>query len=466
MTGAKSITPETYIRNLPFSAHRYMCLHLDTNDTWKTLVKFVPKKLDCTDSDFQERYTLMQVKMFEDKSRRSGSATQCILTDWGTQNAKVKHLLKVFVQSKLYAMADYLSVDLMHMERVPREDSPPGIDREPIGRAAISRPMEGNSCNTDSVISINKEILYRPKMDKCDVEAVQMKPSNPKGASSVLDPHQEKAEVMVSYRSGEPSAELLAYNDTSMLSTDDEKQEPKDKSISKIETLKLREDLGTVSPLNETNHAKAEVPCNKLGGFGSSSQIWPYSALRHYTNSFNAEDVSNGGNVIGSGGFGRVFLGILPNGLKVAIKQLNLKRDDDALMEKQFETELKSLSTYRHENIVLLLGYSVDGPQKCLIYEYMPNGSLEDRLCCYKGTPPLSWKLRLYIVHAPKSCKMYKRCLVCLIHGIMTTNIGIISCCMFCFYNIVTLYWFERFQTFFRLSGQINEYLTLHSTHL
>jgi interleukin-1 receptor-associated kinase 4 len=70
---------------------------------------------------------------------------------------------------------------------------------------------------------------------------------------------------------------------------------------------------------------------------------------------------------------------------------------EEAMMIKQFQTELETLSKYRHENIVPFLGFSVDGREKCLVYQYMPNGSLEDRLCCLNKTEPLSWELRVKI---------------------------------------------------------------------
>jgi serine/threonine protein kinase len=63
-----------------------------------------------------------------------------------------------------------------------------------------------------------------------------------------------------------------------------------------------------------------------------------------------------------------VYLGQFHNGFKVAVKCLvqsdQMKRED---LIKQFETEVKTLSTYRHENVVHLLGYSIDGPSPCLV---------------------------------------------------------------------------------------------------
>ena len=52
------------------------------------------------------------------------------------------------------------------------------------------------------------------------------------------------------------------------------------------------------------------------------------------------------------------------------------------LANKQFGLEIKVLGEISHQNILPIIGYSNDGPYKCLIYTFMPNGSLEDALQC------------------------------------------------------------------------------------
>ncbi|PKA53580.1 U-box domain-containing protein 34 [Apostasia shenzhenica] len=94
---------------------------------------------------------------------------------------------------------------------------------------------------------------------------------------------------------------------------------------------------------------------------------------------------------IGEGGYGPVFKSTLDHTL-VAIKIL---RSDVAQGMKQFHKEVEVLSCIRHPNMVLLLGACPEFG--CLVYEYMSNGSLEDRLFCSGGSPPLSWQLRFKI---------------------------------------------------------------------
>lgn len=129
--------------------------------------------------------------------------------------------------------------------------------------------------------------------------------------------------------------------------------------------------------------------CKVLG-----KQTLTYELLMFITDDFNPKQLSEGGRVIGRGGFGDVFLGTFENGFRVAVKRL--KNVDE--VDKQFETELNSLVKYRHRNIVRLYGFSVDGPNKCLMYEYLCNGSLEDRLMRRDKTPPLAIDIRLSIL--------------------------------------------------------------------
>ncbi|KAG2666001.1 hypothetical protein I3760_15G034800 [Carya illinoinensis] len=94
---------------------------------------------------------------------------------------------------------------------------------------------------------------------------------------------------------------------------------------------------------------------------------------------------------IGEGGYGPVYKGILDH-TPVAIKVL---RPDAAQGRKQFQQEVEVLCSIRHPNMVLLLGACPE--YGCLVYEYMNNGSLEDRLFRRGNSHPLSWRRRFTI---------------------------------------------------------------------
>ena len=94
---------------------------------------------------------------------------------------------------------------------------------------------------------------------------------------------------------------------------------------------------------------------------------------------------------IGEGGYGPVYSASLDH-TPVAIKVL---RPDAQQGRKQFHQEVEVLSCIRHPNMVLLLGACPE--YGCLVYEYMENGSLEDRLFRRGGTPSLPWSQRFRI---------------------------------------------------------------------
>ncbi|KAF8728108.1 hypothetical protein HU200_018687 [Digitaria exilis] len=94
---------------------------------------------------------------------------------------------------------------------------------------------------------------------------------------------------------------------------------------------------------------------------------------------------------IGSGANGTVYKGKIHQ-KTVAIKVL---KSDDSRITKHFKQELEILGKTRHRHLLLLLGACLD--RACLVYEYMENGSLEDRLQCKGGTSPLPWYHRFRI---------------------------------------------------------------------
>ena len=101
-----------------------------------------------------------------------------------------------------------------------------------------------------------------------------------------------------------------------------------------------------------------------------------------------ATDNWNKNNVLGRGGFGEVYWGSWKN-TEVAVKKINPNRETVLgtvpLHISQTLEELRLLQAYRHDNILQLYGCSADaGEPACLVYQFMSNGSVEDRLQCRK----------------------------------------------------------------------------------
>ncbi|KAK0577223.1 hypothetical protein LWI29_029751 [Acer saccharum] len=100
-------------------------------------------------------------------------------------------------------------------------------------------------------------------------------------------------------------------------------------------------------------------------------------------------------NLLGEGGFGKVYKGRLESGQVVAVKQLN---HEGLQGHQEFIVEVLMLSLLHHVNLVRLIGYCTAGDQRLLVYEYMPMGSVEDHLFDLEpDREPLSWSTRMKI---------------------------------------------------------------------
>ncbi|KAK2411138.1 Proline-rich receptor-like protein kinase perk4 [Trifolium repens] len=98
-------------------------------------------------------------------------------------------------------------------------------------------------------------------------------------------------------------------------------------------------------------------------------------------------------NIIGQGGFGYVHKGILPNGKEVAVKSL---KSGSGQGEREFQAEIDIISRVHHRHLVSLVGYCVSGGQRMLVYEFVPNKTLEHHLHG-KGVPTMDWPTRMKI---------------------------------------------------------------------
>ncbi|KAJ3695089.1 hypothetical protein LUZ60_000466 [Juncus effusus] len=143
------------------------------------------------------------------------------------------------------------------------------------------------------------------------------------------------------------------------------------------------------------------------------SRKFTFIELKTLTNNFQDK--------IGTGGFGSVFMGCLENRKQVAVKVLSQSSSQGV---KEFMAEAQNLTRVHHKNLVSLFGYCMDGDHMALVYEYMPEGTLQDKL--RDSARPLAWNqwLRIAQESAQGLEYLHKSCNPPLIHrDIKSSNI-------------------------------------------
>ncbi|XWS34349.1 hypothetical protein CRYUN_Cryun21dG0032000 [Craigia yunnanensis] len=144
---------------------------------------------------------------------------------------------------------------------------------------------------------------------------------------------------------------------------------------------------GGSETFSHTSSGPSDVHMVEAGNMVISIQV-----LRNVTNNFSEE------NVLGRGGFGTVYKGELHDGTKIAVKRMeSAVVSDKGLVE--FKSEIAVLTKVRHRHLAALLGYCLDGNERLLVYEFMPQGTLSKHLFNWKveGLKPLEWTRRLTI---------------------------------------------------------------------
>ncbi|GLT37717.1 hypothetical protein SLA2020_120200 [Shorea laevis] len=127
-------------------------------------------------------------------------------------------------------------------------------------------------------------------------------------------------------------------------------------------------------------------------------QRFSYKTLYQATRGFKEKQL------LGSGGFGKVYRGTLPSSTaQIAVKRIS---HDSKQGMKQFVAEIVSMGRLRHRNLVQLLGYCRRKGELLLVYDYMPNGSL-DTFLFSNGRPLLTWSQRYRILRDVASALLY-----------------------------------------------------------
>lgn len=110
-----------------------------------------------------------------------------------------------------------------------------------------------------------------------------------------------------------------------------------------------------------------------------------------------ATDKFSSNKILGKGGFGLVYYGVMEDGIEVAVKLLT--REDQS-GDREFIAEVEMLSRLHHRNLVKLIGICIEGGIRCLVYEFVRNRSVESHL---------HGKFLTIILYFTKNCTIMKK---------------------------------------------------------
>jgi len=154
------------------------------------------------------------------------------------------------------------------------------------------------------------------------------------------------------------------------------------------------------------NKTKNSSHIHNSAQYSNGIVAFRYIDLQHATKNFSDK--------LGEGGFGSVFKGFLNNSTAIAVKKLDHHAHHG---DKQFRAEVSSIGIIQHINLVKLIGFCCEGARRLLVYEYMPNGSLDIHLFQSHATV-LKWSTRYQIALgvARGLAYLHQKCRDCIIH--------------------------------------------------
>lgn len=381
-----------YIYELPYAQRNKLCRLLDAGGRWKEL-GFNFMHMDQISMSLMEQAIL-----------RKESPTDELLHKWGEKNGTVNQLF-VFLYKMRHMQAMLIIVDFVSpkyhylLDREEKTQLDSALLSSSSNLYLPSSPMlKGTAPPPDSMMggAAYSKNFYpddcHMNMDKGNSQA-KVNSSKVKMVYSGLPGQGSRSPLQVPHGTF-PSVSNNCYANGNNLYPQLSKFQPCEEPKPGSPEEKVQ-NVGSEKPQS------AEGKSNRQGGACAAAKepiepktavnTIPYEELKKATEGFSDSKI------LGKGGFGTVYKGCWKDTV-VAVKRLHVKEKDGNILQqqsfKQALTEMNVLQSCRIDNILPLYGVSHDGPEPCIVYQFMPNGSLEDRLRCKHNTPSLNWTQR------------------------------------------------------------------------
>ena len=335
------LTRSTRLGELPPSVLFKLRSFFDPEYKWKDLAAVILNRQG------EEKYTPHDISNFELELQKGKSPTEALIHDWSHDYVPVQNLLRALAEIMRYDVLKFLLVD--KMKEMSGDEFEKQVD---IGWDGF---FEGKPDNSTKYTPVKvKESYVRSAASPVEGSAARAVEDSVNVNETV-----RYDRVFDTYESGGTGGGRDVYNQNEMLT-----------AVKEVETA--------VHPDRNKPDDRAE---NTI-----TIRQYTYNELSALTDNWNGQPISEGGQLLGSGGYATVYLAKPPDQRRMAVKKLQNKDNS----QKQFFNEMKTLAEFVHPNIVPLFGVCQESPDLCIVYEYMENGSLEDRLECKDKTPPLT----------------------------------------------------------------------------
>jgi len=338
------------LRKIPPTSRSRLCEILSIEDQWKTVMAHVKMSPD----DQSNKYSSDHVNIIDKHSKQTGKpGMEILLDEWGTSGRirpTVEDLFRLCEGLELFRASDYILEDLLG-----------GV---PAGEP-VKKSDKGNL------------------IEKQPTEVNEHKQITPTGYVNMPAQEKQEQKPIVDFKLGmEINTDELNKQLDSLLIESQDLTSPRE-DVSFVEDISLIQ-----SPLPH----------------------FAFGFLQTITNHFSEIHYRQGGNKIGAGAFGSVYFGKLAGQLGLVNTAIAVKRisRDLVKIEEQFNSEVEIMGLVSHQNLLTLLAYSCDGEDLCLLYPFMENGSVEERLAMeVEGKPALTPMQRLKIAYGSAEGLLY-----------------------------------------------------------
>lgn len=368
-----------YIYELPYAQRTRLCRLLDAGGRWKEL-GFNYMNMDN-----------ITISLLEQAVLRKESPTDELLHKWGERNGTINqlfvYLYKMRHMQAMLIIREFVNPKYHHL-----------LDRQQateVGSALLSSSYSWKApypqCTAPPESLLGHSYSKKIYAEDCNLNLKKLQP-----VSKV-----ESGKIKVHLTSGLPGQGNRSRRDhpQGFVAPSDSNNNARQGSHG-VHTPSQHPAEGKVQ--NVAGNA-LEASCrntNSTSGKDASKLPQPFVNTISYSEIVQATDNFSESHILGKGGFGTVYKGCWKD-TTVAIKRLHIRDKDSEVSQeqklKQSLTELKVLQSFRIDNILPLYGVCLDGPEHCLVYQFMVNGSLEDRLHCKNNTAPLRWSQRAII---------------------------------------------------------------------